>query len=159
MTILVNKITIPELGIEIDLDIKSKVINKGSSFENYNTFAFYINVVKPNLKEFYKDELSTRKVINACITLYHLSDWYICDKKSRNEFKNKIPFNDVIESISNGTEHCNKEKKYQTGTYESSYNPTKLIVDDGKNTYNLVDILKKIENFWDDEFGRKKNKI
>ena len=159
MTILVNKILIKELGIEIDLDIRTKSINKGSSFENYNTCSFYKNVVKPNLKDFYKDELNTRKVINACITLYHLPDWYIGDKKSRNEFKNKIPFCDVLESIANGTKHCNKEKKYQTGKSESSYSQTKLIVDDGKNTYNLVDILKQIESFWDDEFGKYREKI
>lgn len=142
--------------MELDLDINATVIHKGSSFENYNALAFYKNVIKPNLKDFYEDELNSRKVINACITLYHLADWYIPnDKNKRNELKSKIPFNEVLESIANGTKHCNKTKKYQTGKKEGSYTYTKLIVDDGTNTYNLIDILKEIENFWDIEFSLK----
>ena len=153
MGILTDKIIIPELGLELDLDINATVIHKGSSFENYNALAFYKNVIKPNLKDFYEDELNSRKVINACITLYHLADWYIPkDKNKRNELKSKIPFNEVLESIANGTKHCNKTKKYQTGKKEGSYTYTKLIVDNGTNTYNLIDILKEIENFWDIEF-------
>lgn len=153
MTILVNKIVVPELGVEIDLDINAKVINKGSSFENYNALAFYQNVIKANLKEFYNDELNSRKAINACITLYHLPDWYILkDKNKRNDLKNKIPFNEVLESVANGTKHCNKSKKYQTGREEGSFISTKLIVDNGSNSYILIDILKEIENFWDNEF-------
>ena len=153
MGILTNKIIVPELGLELDLDINATVIHKGSSFENYNALAFYKNVIKPNLKDFYEDELNSRKVINACITLYHLADWYIPnDKNKRNELKSQIHFNEVLESIANGTKHCNKTKKYQTGKKEGSYIYTKLIVDDGTNTYNLIDILKEIENFWDIEF-------
>ena len=152
MPILVNKIVIPGVAA-IDMDINATVTHKGSSFENYNTLAFYNNVIKPNLKDFYKDELNSRKAINACITLYHLADWYIpSDKTKRNELKSKIPFNEVLENIANGTKHCNKDKKYQTGRKEGSYIDTKLIVDDGSKTYNLIDILKEIENFWDAEF-------
>lgn len=153
MGILTNKIIVPELGLELDLDINATVIHKGSSFENYNALAFYKNVIKPNLKDFYEDELNSRKVINACIALYHLADWYIPnDKNKRNELKSQIPFNEVLESVANGTKHCNKTKKYQTGKKEGSYTYTKLIVDDGTNNYNLIDILKEIENFWDIEF-------
>ena len=156
MGILTNKIIVPELGLELDLDINATVIHKGSSFENYNALAFYKNVIKPNLKDFYEDELNSRKVINACITLYHLADWYISnDKNKRNELKSKIPFNEVLESVANGTKHCNKTKKYQTGKKEGSYTYTKLIVDNGTNSYNLIDILKEIENFWDIEFRLK----
>lgn len=156
MGILTNKIIVPELGLELDLDINATVIHKGSSFKNYNALAFYKNVIKSNLKDFYEDELNSRKVINACITLYHIADWYIPnDKNKRNELKSKIPFNEVLESIANGTKHCNKTKKYQTGKKEGSYTYTKLIVDDGTNTYNLIDILKEIENFWDIEFRLK----
>ena len=152
MPILTNKICVSELGLEIDLDINATVIHKGSSFENYNARAFYINVIKENLKDYYADELNSRKVINACITLYHLADWYIPnDKNKRNELKAKIPFNEVLESIANGTKHCNKEKKYQTGKKEGSYTYTQLIVDDGTNTYNLIEILKEIEEFWNCE--------
>lgn len=159
MPILTNKICIPELGLEIDLDINAKTIHEGSSFENYNARAFYTNVIKENLKDYYVDELNSRKVINACITLYHLADWYIPnDKNKRMEFQKKIPFNGVLESIANGTKHCNKKKKYQTGKKEGSYTYTKLIVDDGTNTYDLIDILKEIENFWDTEFKIQKNK-
>lgn len=155
MPILVNKIVIPGVA-EIDMDINATVTHKGSSFENYNTLAFYNNVIKPNLKDFYKDELNSRKAINACITLYHLADWYIPnDKNKRNELKSKIPFNEVLENIANGTKHCNKDKKYQTGRKEGSYIDTKLIVNDGSKAYNLIDILKEIENFWDTEFKNK----
>lgn len=155
MPILVNKIVIPGVA-EIDMDINATVTHKGSSFENYNTLAFYNNVIKPNLKDFYKDELNSRKAINACITLYHLADWYIPnDKTKRNELKSKIPFNEVLENIANGTKHCNKTKKYQTGRKEGSYIDTKLIVNDGSKTYNLIDILKEIENFWNIELNIK----
>lgn len=154
MPILVNKISIPDLGLEIDMDINATVIHKGSSFENYNAKAFYLNVIKQNLKDYYSDELNTRKVINACITLFHLADWYIPnDKNKRRAFQEKIPFNGVLESIANGTKHCNKEKKYQTGKKEGSYVHTKLIVDDGINTYNLIDVLKAIEKYWDSVFS------
>lgn len=135
------------------MDINATVIHKGSSFENYNAKAFYLNVIKQNLKDYYSDELNTRKVINACITLFHLADWYIPnDKNKRRAFQEKIPFNRVLESIANGTKHCNKEKKYQTGKKEGSYVHTKLIVDDGINTYNLIDVLKAIEKYWDSIF-------
>lgn len=154
MPILVNKISIPDLELEIDMDIDATVIHKGSSFENYNAKAFYLNVIKQNLKDYYSDELNTRKVINACITLFHLADWYIPnDKNKRRAFQEKIPFNAVLESIANGTKHCNKEKKYQTGKKEGSYVHTKLIVDDGINTYNLIDVLKAIEKYWDSVFS------
>lgn len=154
MPILVNKISIPDLGLEIDMDIDATVIHKGSSFENYNAKAFYLNVIKQDLKDYYSDELNTRKVINACITLFHLADWYIPnDKNKRRAFQEKIPFNGVLESIANGTKHCNKEKKYQTGKKEGSYVHTKLIVDDGINTYNLIDVLKAIEKYWDSVFS------
>lgn len=154
MPILVNKISIPDLGLEIDMDINATVIHKGSSFENYNAKAFYLNVIKQNLKDYYSDELNTRKVINACITLFHLADWYIPnDKNKRRAFQENIPFNGVLESIANGTKHCNKEKKYQTGKKEGSYVHTKLIVDDGINTYNLIDVLKTIEKYWDSVFS------
>lgn len=154
MPILANKISIPDLGLEIDMDINATVIHKGSSFENYNAKAFYLNVIKQNLKDYYSDELNTRKVINACITLFHLADWYIPnDKNKRRAFQEKIPFNGVLESIANGTKHCNKEKKYQTGKKEGSYVHTKLIVDDGINTYNLIDVLKAIEKYWDSVFS------
>lgn len=154
MPILVNKISIPDLGLEMDMDINATVIHKGSSFENYNAKAFYLNVIKQNLKDYYSDELNTRKVINACITLFHLADWYIPnDKNKRRAFQEKIPFNGVLESIANGTKHCNKEKKYQTGKKEGSYVHTKLIVDDGINTYNLIDVLKAVEKYWDSVFS------
>ena len=154
MPILANKVSIPELGLEIELNMQATVIHKGSSFENYNTVVFYKNVIKPNLKDFYNDELNSRKAINACITLYHLADWYIPnDKSKRNELKSKIPFNEVLENIANGTKHCNKTKKYQTGTKEESYADTKLIVDDGKQTYNLIDILREIDKFWQKIFS------
>ena len=90
MPILVNKISIPDLGLEIDMDINATVIHKGSSFENYNARAFYLNVIKQNLKDYYSDELNTRKVINACITLFHMADWYIPMIETKDEHFKKI---------------------------------------------------------------------
>ena len=157
MPILVNNLIIPELGVEMDIDLNATGIHKGSSFNNYSVEAYYHNVIKPNLKDFYEDELNTRKVLNACITLYHLVDWYTPENKAKKkELYSKIPFNEILESIANGTKHCNKEKKYQTGKKEGSYIPTKLIVNDGKNTYALIDVLKEIEIFWDAELKNKK---
>lgn len=157
MPVLVNKFVIPELGIEIDMDINAKVTNGGSSFNNFNYSAFYLNVVKQNLKEFYNDELNQRKAINACISLYHMADWYIPDDKAkRKTFYKKIPNNKILECVTNGTKHCNKNKEFKTGKKEGSYIPTKLIVDNGTTTYNLIDILKDIENFWDITLGLEK---
>ena len=83
---------------------------------NVHSKSFYTNVIKENLKDYCANELNSRKVINACITLHHLADWYIPnDKNQRMEFQKKISFNGVLESIANGTKHCNKGKKYQTG--------------------------------------------
>ena len=89
MPILVNKLFIPELRVEMDIDINSTVIHKGSSFNNYSVKAYYFNVIKPNLKDFYEDELNPRKVINACITLYHLVDWYVQGNKTKKKEKKR----------------------------------------------------------------------
>ena len=157
MQILADKLTIPELGLEINMGFNLKTTNDGSSFDNYNYVVFYQNIVKQNLKEFYNDELNQRKAINACISLYHMADWYILnDKLKRKTFYKKIPYNKILECITNGTKHCNKEKEFKTGKKEGSYIPTKLIVENGANTYDLVDILKEIECFWDITLGLKK---
>ena len=157
MQILADKLTVPELGLEINMDFNLKTTNAGSSFDNYNHITFYRNIVKQNLKEFYNDELNQRKAINACISLYHMTDWYIPnDKPKRKFFYKKIPYNKILECITNGTKHCNKEKEYKTGKKEGSYVPTKLIVENGKYTYELIDILKEIENFWDITLSFKK---
>ncbi len=157
MQILADKLTVPELGLEISMDFNLKTTNDGSSFDNYNHITFYRNIVKQNLKEFYNDELNQRKAINACISLYHMTDWYIPnDKLKRKTFYKKIPYNKILECITNGTKHCNKEKEFKTGKKEGSYIPTKLIVENGANTYDLVDILKEIECFWDITLGLKK---
>ncbi len=122
--ILVDKLTLSELGLEINMDFNLKTTNDGSSFDNYTYVVFYQNIVKQNLKEFYNDELNQRKAINACISLYHMADRYIPnDKPKRKTFYKKIPYNKILECITNGTKHCNKEKKFKTGKKEGSYIP------------------------------------
>lgn len=139
------------------MDFNLKTTNDGSSFDNYNYVVFYQNIVKQNLKEFYNDELNQRKAINVCISLYHMADWYIPNNKPKRKiFYKKIPYNKILECITNGTKHCNKEKEFKTGKKEGSYIPTKLIVENDANTYDLVDILKEIECFWDITLGLKK---
>ena len=73
MAYYAKEIHFPELGLTLYPKIKTIMTHTQSIFEFYDAKAFYIGVVKENLKEFYKDTSNTRKAINACISLYHIS--------------------------------------------------------------------------------------
>ena len=144
-----TKILCKDIGLEIGIMIASTITNKGSSFIYQNARSFFNNIVKENLKEFYNDETDHRKAINACITLYHLIDWYCSTKDEKKKTWQEIPYNDALESIANGTKHFNREKPYQTGRKKISDMPEKLIMDNGTNIVELKHMLKEIEKYWD----------
>ena len=155
MGIYTKKVTIPELGVEIEFKTDVTVTRPGSSFIYHEPKYFYHKVVKENLKEFYRDEANERKAINACITLYHVADWYCPTKEGRKKIYEDMPYSGALESIANGTKHFNLEKPYHTGRKEGSHVSTKLIVNDGKETIELQTILRKIEKFWNSKLGDK----
>lgn len=144
-----TKILYEDLGLEVEIIVDATITNKGSSFVYQNARSFFNNIVKENLKEFYKDETDNRKAINACITLYHLTDWHCSTKDEKKKLWLEIPYNDALESIANGTKHFNREKPYQTGRKTVSNMPEKLILNNGKNVLELKQMLKDIEKYWD----------
>lgn len=145
-----------DLGLEVEIIVDATITNKGSSFVYQNARSFFNNIVKENLKEFYKDETDHRKAINACITLYHLADWHYPIKDERKKIrKEEIPYNDALESIANGTKHFNREKPYQTGRKTVSNMPEKLILNNGKNVPELKHMLTEIEKYWDSILNNK----
>lgn len=144
-----TKILCEDLGLEFEIIVDSTITNKGSSFIYQNARSFFNNIVKKNLKEFYNDETNHRKAINACITLYHLTDWYCSTKEEKKKVWQKIPYNEALESITNGTKHFNRDKQYQTGTKTLSDMPDKLILNNGKNIIELKHMLEEIEKYWD----------
>ena len=148
-------IRFPELGLEIEPVINYTVIHKGSSFIYQDPRYYYHLIIKENLKEFYSDETNERKAINACITLYHLIDWYCPSKEEKKKLRQEIPYGDALESIANGTKHFNKEKQYQAGEKNGTHVEKTLIVTNGKDTLELKEILKGIERFWDSKIGEK----
>lgn len=149
------KILCEDIGLEFEIIVDSTITNKGSSFVYQNARSFFNNIVKGNLKEFYKDETDHRKAINACITLYHLTDWHCPTKNEKEKMWQKIPYNDALESIVNGTKHFNKEKPFQTGTRKVTNIPGRLILNNGKNVLELKHILNEIEKYWDSILNNK----
>lgn len=100
-------------------DIESIAITQ-SIFEFYDARAFYRGVIKENLKDFYQDPTNTRKAINACITLYHLADWYWVNDKNKREKQKEIPHSLALSDIANGSKHFNPQKCYQSGKVEGT---------------------------------------
>lgn len=150
----VKKISIPELGLEIFPDIRITVEKPGPSFIYHEPKYFYHKIVKQNLKEFYADEGDERKAINACITLYHVLDWFCKTKQEKKDLCKEIPYNDALESIANGTKHFNLDKPYRTGRKTGTNVPRKLIVIKDEKETELSTILKAIEEFWDNKLGK-----
>lgn len=150
-----TKILCNDIGLELEIIVEATITNKGSSFVYQNARGFFNNIVKENLKEFYNDETSHRKAINACITLYHLADWCCSTKEEKKKVWQEIPHNDSLESIANGTKHFNREKSYQTGRKKISNMPEKLIMNNGKNIVELRYMLEEIEKYWDSIFNKK----
>lgn len=145
---------VSELGMEIEIAVDTTVIKPGSSFIYHEPKYFYHNIVKENLKEFYKDEGNERKAINACITLYHVADWYSKNKEDRKKIYDEMPYSEALESIANGTKHFNLAKPYHTGHKDGTNTEKKLIVIKDKIETELSKILKDIEVFWDSKLDK-----
>lgn len=150
-----KKIYIPELGITIEPQLDIVLERPGSSFIYHEPKYFYHRIVKRNLQEFYNDETDARKAINACITLFHVTDWFCKSKEEKEEIFKEMPYNEALESIANGTKHFNVNKPYKTGRKEGTDKPTKLLVIKDNSQIELTAMLKEIEKFWDEKLGEK----
>lgn len=150
-----KKISIPELGLEIFPDIKVTLERPGPSFIYHEPKYFYHRIVKQNLREFYKDESDERTAINACITLYHVRDWFCRTKTEKEAISKEMPYSAVLENIANGTKHFNLDKPCKTGRKSGTNVPRKLIVIKDDKEIELIEILKAIEKFWDARLGER----
>lgn len=140
-----------------DLIINTEVtITHGKSiFGLMSSKQFFKDVVLPNLTDFYASPLDVRKAINACISLYHLSDWHWLnlDKNAKNVKRNAIPYNTALESITNGSKHFNTQKPYQSGEIDGSYTKRALTLNCDEKTIVLKDMLQEIQKFWENELS------
>lgn len=143
------------MGIEIFPNVHIQVERPGPSFIYHEPKYFYHMIVKQNLKEFYSDKGNERKAINACITLFHVLDWFCKTKQEKKDLCKEIPYNDALESIANGTKHFNLDKPYRTGRKTGTNMPRKLIVIKDEKETELSTILKAIEEFWDNKLGKR----
>ncbi len=86
-----------------------------------------------------------------------MADWYWPDKEDRKKAWKEVPFNEILESVVNGTKHFNTEKPYQAGKTDGTHVPKKLIVtnNSGEDTIELKYILEEVEKFWDSKIGGK----
>lgn len=149
MAYYAKEIHFPELGLTLYPKIETIMTHTQSIFEFYDAKAFYIGVVKENLKEFYKDTSNTRKAINACISLYHLADWYWVNDKNKREKQKEIPHSLALSDIANGSKHFNPQKHYQSGEIEGTDIPVTLTLNSGNEIIKIEDMLKEIERYWD----------
>ncbi len=131
--------------------IETTVTHTQSIFEFYDARAFYRGVIKENLKDFYQDPTNTRKAINACITLYHLADWYWVNDKNKREKQKEIPHSLALSDIANGSKHFNPQKCYQSGKVEGTDIPETLTLNSDNEVIKIEDMLKEIEKFWDNK--------
>lgn len=151
MAYYAKEIHIPELGLTIYPKIETTVTHTQSIFEFYDARAFYRGVIKENLKDFYQDPTNTRKAINACITLYHLADWYWVNDKNKREKQKEIPHSLALSDIANGSKHFNPQKCYQSGKVEGTDIPETLTLNSDNEVIKIEDMLKEIEKFWDNK--------
>ena len=149
MAYYAKEIHIPELGSTIYPKIETTVTHTQSIFSFYNARAFYVGVIKENLKDFYKDPTNERKAINACITLYHLADWYWVNDKNKREKQKEIPHSLALSDIANGSKHFNPQKSYQSGKFEGPDIPETLTLNSDNEIIKIEDMLREIEKFWD----------
>ena len=149
MAYYAKEIHIPELGLTIYPKIETTVTHTQSIFDFYDAKAFYRGVIKENLKDFYQDPANARKAINACITLYHLADWYWVNDKNKREKQKEIPHSLALSNIANGSKHFNPQKCYQSGKVEGTDIPETLTLNSDNEIIKIEDMLKEIEKFWD----------
>ncbi len=144
-----KEINILELGLTIYPKIKTTITHSKSIFGCCNAEVYYKKVVKENLKDFYKDLNSERKAINACITLYHLEDWYWKDDPMKKEKKKEVPYSLVLADISNGSKHFEPNRTYLSGNIEGTDISPILTLNKGEETIKIEDMLRTIEKYWD----------
>lgn len=149
MAYFAKEINIPELGLTIYPKIETRVTHTQSIFNFYNAKTFYTGVIKENLKDFYQDPTNTRKAINACITLYHVADWYWVNDKNKREKQKEIPYSLALSDIANGSKHFNPQKSYQSGKIEGTDIPETLTLNSENEVIKIEDMLREIEKFWD----------
>lgn len=112
----------------------------------------FITCYKRKLKRFYQDSGNARKAINACITLYHLADWYWVNDKNKREKQKEISHSLALSDIANGSKHFNPQKCYQSGKVEGTDIPKALTLNSDNEIIKVEDMLKEIEKFWDNKF-------
>lgn len=146
-----KEINITELGLTIYPKIKTTITHSKSIFGCYSAKVYYKQIVKENLKDFYKDLSSERKAINACITLYHLEDWYWKDDPMKKEKKKEVPYSLALADIANGSKHFEPNRTYLSGNIEGTDIPPILTLNKGEEVIKIEDMLKEIEKYWDDK--------
>ena len=95
-----------------------------------------------------KDLSSERKAINACITLYHLEDWYWKDDPMKKEKKKEVPYSLALADIANGSKHFEPNRTYLSGNIEGTDIPPILTLNKGEEVIKIEDMLKEIEKYW-----------
>ena len=146
-----KEISIPELGLIIYPKVEATVIHSQSIFGCYNANVYYQRVVKENLKDFYKDLSNERKAINACITLYHLEDWYWKNDPKKNEKRKDVPYSLALADIANASKHFEPKRTYLSGKIEGTDIPETLTLNCGNEIIKIEDMLRKIEEYWDNK--------
>jgi hypothetical protein len=151
MTWFAKEIHIPELGLTIYPKVETTVIHSQSIFSCYNANVYYRRIVKENLKDCYKDLSSERKAINACITLYHLKDWYWKDDPQKKEKRKEVPYSLALANIANASKHFEPKRTYLSGKIEGTDIPETLPLNCGDEIIKIEDMLRKIEKYWDEK--------
>lgn len=72
-------------------------------------------------------------------------DWHCKTPEEKKSLFEKVPYGDILENIANGAKHSNPDKPYKT--YVNADN--KLMVFKNEQEFELLGIIKSIEEFWD----------
>ena len=144
-----KEIRVPELGIVIYPEVEVTVTHSQSIFSCYNANKYYKDIVKENLKDFYSDPINERKAINACITLYHLADWYWKDDPKKQEKKKSVPYSLALADLANASKHFEPERTYHSGSIEGTNKAKILTLNHGDQIIKIEDMLHEIEDYWD----------
>ena len=143
-----KEIRVPELGIVIYPEVEVTVKHSQSIFSCYNANKYYKDIVKENLKDFYSDPINERKAINACITLYHLADWYWKDDPKKQEKKKSVPYSLALADLANASKHFEPERTYLSGSIEGTNKAKVLTLNHGDQIIKIEDMLHEIEDYW-----------
>lgn len=146
-----KEIYYPKLGLTIYPKLEVTATHSQSIFGCFNATVYYKRVVKENLKDFYKDLSSERKAINACITLYHLEDWYWIDDPQKKEKRKEVPYSLALADIANASKHFEPKRTYLSGSIEGTDIPETLTLNRGDEVIKIEDMLREIEKYWDEK--------